>query len=161
MGRIDDRLDELGLVLPPPLDPPPGVVLPFSMVRIVGDRAIVSGHGPQSPDGSIGAVLGRVPDEVSVEQAYESARLTGLSILADLRRALDDLDRITAWGRVFAMVWSAPDFHHQPAVVNGFSDLVLEVFGPEVGAHARSAVGMASLPFRIPVEIECEVVITS
>ena len=160
MGRIDERLDELGLVLPPPLDPPPGVALPFSMVRIVGDRAIVSGHGPQSPDGSIGGVLGRVPDEVSVEQAYESARLTGLSILADLRRALGDLDRITAWGRVFGMVWSAPDFHQQPAVINGCSDLVLEVFGPDVGAHARSAVGMASLPFRIPVEIECEVAIS-
>ena len=159
MGKIDARLDKLGLVLPPPLDPPPGVVLPFSMVRIVGDRAIVSGHGPQAPDGSVGGALGRVPDEVSVEQAYESARLTGLSILADLRRALGDLDRITAWGRVFAMVWSAPDFHQQPAVINGFSDLVLELFGPDVGAHARSAVGMASLPFRIPVEIECEVAI--
>jgi enamine deaminase RidA (YjgF/YER057c/UK114 family) len=157
MGTIDDRLDELGIELPPPLTPPPGVVLPFEMVRIIGDRAIVSGHGPQAPDGSVGGALGRVPDQVSVDDAYQSARLTGLSILGDLRRTLGDLDRITAWGRVFGMVWSAPDFHAQPAVINGFSDLVLEVFGPDVGAHARSAVGMASLPFRIPVEIECEV----
>jgi enamine deaminase RidA (YjgF/YER057c/UK114 family) len=157
MGTISQRLDELGLVLPPPLLPPPGVVLPFSMVRIVGDRAIVSGHGPQAPDGSVGGSLGRVPDEVSVDEAYESARLTGLSILGDVERALGDLDRIVAWGRVFGMVWSAPDFHGQPAVINGFSDLILDVFGAEVGAHARSAVGMASLPFRIPVEIECEV----
>lgn len=160
MGKITDRLSELGLTLPPPLDPPPGVVLPFEMVRIVGGRAIVSGHGPQTVDGTIGGSLGRVPDEVSVEDAYESAKLTGLSILADLERALGDLDRITAWGRVFGMVWSAPDFHRQPAVVNGFSDLILDVFGSEVGAHARSAVGMSSLPFRIPVEIECEVTFT-
>lgn len=157
MGKIADRLAELGLELPPPLTAPPGVVLPFRMVRVVDDRAIVSGHGPQAPNGSVGGPLGRVPDEVTVEEAYGSARSTGLSILADLERTLGDLDRITAWGRVFGMVWCTPDFHQQPAVINGFSDLILEVFGPEVGAHARSAVGMASLPFRIPVEIECEV----
>jgi enamine deaminase RidA (YjgF/YER057c/UK114 family) len=159
VGKISDRLAERGLVLPPPLQPPTGVVLPFSMVRIIGDRAIVSGHGPQATDGSVAGPLGRVPDEVTVEQAYESARLTGLSILADLQRALGDLDRIAAWGRVFGMVWCTPDFHAQPAVINGFSDLILDVFGVDVGAHARSAVGMSSLPFRIPVEIECEVVV--
>ncbi|MFZ9017089.1 MAG: RidA family protein [Ilumatobacteraceae bacterium] len=108
-----------------------------------------------------GPPLGRGPDEVAVDDAYWAARATGLSILADLHRALGDLDRITAWCRVFGMVWCAPDFHGQPAVINGFSDLILEVFGPEVGAHARSAVGMASLPFRIPVEIECEVAISA
>ncbi len=160
MGRIADRLADRGLVLPPPLQPPPGVVLPFSMVRIIGDRAVVSGHGPQASDGSVAGPLGRVPDEVTIEQARESARLTALSILADLERALGDLDRIAAWGRVFGMVWCTPDFRAQPAVINGFSDLILDVFGADVGAHARSAVGMASLPFRIPVEIECEVVIT-
>ena len=80
-------------------------------------------------------------------------------ILGDLDRALGDLDRVTAWCRVFGMVWCTPDFHRQPAVINGFSDLIVEVFGPEVGAHTRSAVGMASLPFRIPVEIEAEVAI--
>lgn len=156
---VPDRLAELGLVLPPAIVPPPGVVLPFAPVRIVGQRAVVSGHGPQLADGSIGGALGRVPDEVSVEAAVESARLTGLSILGSLERALGDLDRIAAWGRVFVMVWSAPDFHGQPLVANGFSDLILDLFGPEVGAHSRSAVGMASLPFRIPVEIECDVVI--
>ena len=159
MGTVTERLADLGLELPPALTPPPGVVLPFSMVRLVGDRAIVSGHGPQAADGTIGGALGRVPDEVSVDEAYESARLTALSIRGDLERALGDLDRIVAWGRVFGMVWSAPDFHAQPAVINGFSDLILEVFGPDIGAHARSAVGMASLPFRIPVEIEAEVVV--
>lgn len=129
------------------------------MVRIVGDRVYVSGHGPQLPDGSVGGPLGRVGEELTVEEAYESARLVGLSILGDLDRELGDLDRITGWCRVFGMVWCTPDFHQQPAVINGFSDLILELFGPEVGAHTRSAVGMASLPFRIPVEIEAEVAI--
>jgi enamine deaminase RidA (YjgF/YER057c/UK114 family) len=157
MGKIRERLDELGLELPPPLIVPPGVVLPFAFVRVIGDRAVASGHGPQAPDGSIGGALGRVGDEISVDQAYESARLVALSILGSLERVLGDLDRITAWGRVFGMVWCTPDFHQQPAVINGFSDLILDVFGPDIGAHARSAVGMSSLPFRIPVEIEAEV----
>ena len=83
--------------------------------------------------------------------------MTALSMLGSLQRALGDLDRIQAWGRVFGMVNIAPGFMRQPSVINGFSDLILEVFGPQVGAHARSAVGMAELPFCIPVEIEAEV----
>ncbi len=159
MGRIDGRLAQLGLALPPPLTLPPGVVLPFELVRILGDRAIVSGHGPQGPDGSLAGPFGRVGDDVTVEDAYASARLTALSMLGSLDRALGDLDRITAWARVFGMVCCAPGFDRQPAVVNGFSDLILDVFGPEVGAHARSAVGMAALPFGIPVEVEAEVLL--
>ncbi len=157
MGSIEARLRELGCVLPPPLTPPPGIVLPFQFVRIAGDRAWVSGHGPQAPDGSFAEPLGKVGDEVSEEQAYEAARLTALSMLGSLQRALGDLDRITAWTRVFGMVNGVPGFARQPNVINGFSDLILEVFGPEVGAHSRSAVGMADLPFRIPVEIEAEI----
>jgi enamine deaminase RidA (YjgF/YER057c/UK114 family) len=95
--------------------------------------------------------------DVSLEQAYAAARLTGLAILGSLKRELGDLDRITAWSRVFGMVNSAPGFNKQPAVINGFTDLILQVFGAETGAHARSAVGMAELPFNIPVEIEGEV----
>ena len=161
MSRIAQRLSTLGLVLPPPFQPPPGVVLPFRAVRVIGDRAIVSGHGPQSDDGSIAGPLGKVGSDVSVEQAYRAARLTGLSILGSLQRELGDLDRIAGWARVFGMVQSAPGFQRQPAVINGFSDLLLEVFGPEAGAHARSAVGMFELPFNIPVEIEAEVMLTS
>jgi hypothetical protein len=84
----------------------------------------------------------------------------GLAILASLKRELGDLDRVTAWLRVFGMVNSAPDFAAQPSVINGCSDLLLEVYGPEVGQHARSAVGLAALPFGIPVEIEAEVEIS-
>ena len=155
---VEEKLRALGLELPPPLSVPTGVRLPFAPVRIVGDRAIVSGHGPQNADGSSAGPFGKVGAEVSVEEAYAAARGTALSILGDLSRALGDLDRITAWVRVFGMVASAPGFDRQPAVINGFSDLVLDIFGPEVGAHARSAVGMAELPFGLPVEIEAEVV---
>jgi len=157
MARIEQRLAALGLVLPPPVTPPPGVVLPFQFVRLIGRRAIVSGHGPLTADGRIAAPLGKLGAELTVDQGYAAARLTGLAMLGSLQRALGDLDRITAWTRVFGMVASAPGFQQQPAVINGFSDLILELFGPEVGAHARSAVGMAELPFGIPVEIEGEV----
>ncbi|MBK6631419.1 MAG: RidA family protein [Betaproteobacteria bacterium] len=157
MAGIEERIAALGLILPPPLQPPPGVVLPFQFVRLIGNRAIISGHGPQNADGSLAQPLGKLGREVSVEQGYAAARLTALAILGSLQRTLGDLDRITAWGRVFGMVNSAPGFNRQPSVINGFSDLILELFGPEIGAHARSAVGLAELPFDIPVEIEGEV----
>jgi enamine deaminase RidA (YjgF/YER057c/UK114 family) len=157
MSLIEDRLTALGLTLPPPTQPPPGVVLPFQFVRVVGRRAFISGHGPQNADGSFAEPLGKLGRELSVEQGYEAARLTALSILGSLKRTLGELDRIAAWGRVFGMVNSAPGFNRQPSVINGFSDLILELFGPDIGAHCRSAVGMAELPFNIPVEIEGEV----
>jgi hypothetical protein len=157
MPRVEERLHALGLSLPPPIQLPPGIVFPFLFVRVVGRRALISGHGPQNPDGSISQPLGKVGRELSLEQGYVAARLTALSILGSLQRALGDLDRITAWGRVFGMVNSAPGFNRQPLVINGFSDLILELFGAETGAHCRSAVGLAELPFDIPVEIEGEV----
>ena len=157
MAKIEEKLLALGLTLPPPPQPPPGIVLPFRFVRILGNRVLISGHGPQNPDGSFAEPLGKLGREVSLEQGYTAARLVALSILASLKRALGDLDRVAAWSRVFGMVNSAPGFHQQPNVINGFSDLILELYGPEVGAHSRSAVGMAELPFNIPVEIEAEV----
>lgn len=153
MGRIETRLHELQLVLPPP----PALVMPFRYVRLQGSRALISGHGPQAADGSFARPLGKVGRDLTVEQGYVAARLTALSILGSLQRALGDLDRIAAWSRVFGMVNSAPGFNEQPRVMNGFSDLILQVFGPEAGAHSRSAVGMAELPFDLPVEIEGEV----
>ena len=157
MAVIEERLRALNLVLPPPPKAPAGVVLPFRFVRLVGSRALVAGHGPQRPDGAFAEPLGKVGLELTVEQGYAAARGCALSILGSLQRELGDLDRIVAWGRVFGMVNSAPGFDRQPSVINGFSDLILELFGPEVGAHSRSAVGVAELPFRFPVEIEAEV----
>src|ERR1035438_6345808 len=161
MSRIETRLRALGLSLPPPTQPPPGVVLPFQFVHVVGRRALISGHGPQNPDGSFALPLGKLGRELTVEQGYTAARMTALSILGSLHRALGSLDRIAAWSRVFGMVNSAPGFNQQPSVINGFSDLILELYGPQAGAHSRSAVGLAELPFDIPVEIEAEVELSS
>ena len=151
--RVEAKLDELGLALPEAMRIPPDVRLPFAFARVDGRRVYIAGHGPQAPDGSF-AFRGKVGSDVSTEEAYEAARLTGLSILGTLKRELGDLDRVTAWLRVFGMVNSAPGFEDQPSVINGFSDLILELYGPEAGRHARSAVGLAELPFGIPVEIE-------
>ena len=140
MSKIEQRLTELGLTLPAPLQLPPGVKLPFPWVRIVGSRALISGHGPTNADGALARPFGKVGGEVSVEQANEAARLTALSVLGSLKRELGDLDRIAAWLRIFGMVNSAPGFNNQPAVINGFTDLIIKVFGPEKGAHARSAI---------------------
>ena len=158
--KVEEKLEELGLVLPGPIKTPPGLVLPFAWVRVRGDRAHVSGHGALDSDGSLAGPLGKVGAEVSEEQAYEAARLTALSMLGSLKRELGDLDRVAAWLRVFGMVNSAPGFDRQPDVINGFSDLILDLYGPEAGDHARSAVGLAELPLGLPVEIEAEVEIT-
>jgi enamine deaminase RidA (YjgF/YER057c/UK114 family) len=157
MATIESRLNALGLVLPPAFAPPPGVVLPYVNVRLIGSRAAIAGHGPQSPEGPLAKPFGKVGSELTPEQGYSAAKLTALSMLGSLKRALGDLDRISHWVRIFGMVNSAPGFVQQPAVINGFSDLILELWGPEAGAHARSAVGMAELPFGMPVEIEGEV----
>jgi len=157
MGTISSRLASLGLTLPGPIQLPPGVVLPFRFVNIRGERAFISGHGPLHADGTLARPFGKLGRELTVEQGYKAARLTALAILGNLERELGDLDRIRAWTRVFGMVNSAPGFNLQPLVINGFSDLILELFGADRGAHARSAVGMAELPFDLPVEIEAAV----
>jgi enamine deaminase RidA (YjgF/YER057c/UK114 family) len=159
MSRVESKLKDLGLALPPPMRAPDGIVLPFPWVNVRGDRVIISGHGPQNSDGALAGPSGKVGAEVTQDQGYELARKTGLSILGSLQRALGDLDRIAGWVRVFGMVNSAPGFDRHPAVINGFSDLILAVFGPEVGQHARSAIGVAGLPFNIAVEIEGEVLL--
>jgi enamine deaminase RidA (YjgF/YER057c/UK114 family) len=130
--------------------------LPFSWVRVRGNRAYISGHIPLNADGSVAQPLGKVGAEVSVEEGYESARLVALAHLASLKRALGDLDRITAWLRVFAMVNVAPEFNQTPLVTIGYSDLILELYGPEVGMHARSSIGM-KIPLNAPVNCEAEV----
>jgi len=159
MGVIEARLAERGLILPPAFEAPPGARYPFPDVNIRGRVAYVSGHGPQEPDGSIVGPFGKVGDVVSPAEAARLARKTGLSMLGSLSRALGDLDRIEGWARVLGMVNAAPGFDDHPAVINGFSELVLDLFGHEIGRHARSAVGVASLPLDYAVEIEAEVLI--
>ncbi|MCE8009381.1 RidA family protein [Aestuariivita sp.] len=157
MSKVDAKLAERGLVLPAPLQLPEGMVLPFPEVNLRGTRAFISGTGPLNPDGSVAGPFGKVGTDVTVEEAAHLARLTGLAMIAGLKRTLGDLDRVSGWVHAFGMVNCAPEFSQQPTVINGFSNLILDVFGPEIGQHARSAVGMSSLPMQIAVEIEAEV----
>ncbi len=145
--RIEARLQELGITLPSP----PAPVANYVRYVQVGHLLYLSGHGPERT-GAPGST-GKVPTQVSVENAYQAARSTGLNLLASTKEALGDLDRVKRVVKVLGMVNSAEGFGDQPAVINGFSDLMVEVFG-EAGRHARSAVGMAGLPMGIPVEIE-------
>ena len=139
------------MTLPGVFSAPPGVEFKFSLVRVSGGLAYVSGHGPL--DGSEVLMRGKVGSDVTADQAHEAARLTGLSILASLREELGELDRVTGWVKVLGLVNCAPGYSALPAVINGFSDLILELWG-DAGRHARSAIGAAELPFDIPVEIE-------
>ncbi len=157
MAKVEAKLQAMGLVLPEPIKAPPGARFPFPWIRVHGKRAYISGHAPLNPDGSLAQPLGKVGAEVTPEQAYNAARLVGLAILGTLKRELGDLDRVTAWLRVFGMVNVAPGFNNPPSIINGFSDLIFELYGQDAGKHARSAIGVAELPYSIPVEIEAEV----
>ncbi|MFC4527783.1 RidA family protein [Dyella halodurans] len=161
MSDIDARLAALGLTLPPPFTIPAGLSLPFEFVQVCGTRVLISGHGPQGADGLMAGPFGKLGAELSVSEGYQAARLVALSMLASLKRSIGDLERVHRWHRVFGMVNSAPGFIQQPQVINGCSDLILELYGAERGAHTRSAVGMAELPFNIPVEIEAELSLRS
>lgn len=141
------------LELPPPMRIPEQR---FETVLVTKDRAIISGHLPFDVSGELANPLGKVGTEVSVEDAYQAARKVALGMISSLQAVSRvDLDYV-AWRRVFGMVNAAPGFHALPGVIDGFSDLVLEVFG-ERGKHARSAIGVAELPFGVPVEVEAEV----
>ena len=154
--HIEAKLDAMGLELPEALRVPPGIELPFAWVRVRGNRAYISGHVPQNQDGSLAQPLGRVGEDVTAEQGYQAARLVALAHLGSLKRVLGDLDRVTAWLRVFAMVNVAPGFNQTPLVTNGYTDLIRALYGPEVGTHARSSIGMM-LPLNAPVNCEAEV----
>jgi enamine deaminase RidA (YjgF/YER057c/UK114 family) len=156
---IEAKLVALDLVLPARAEPPHGVKFAFSPVRLHGDRAYISGHGPLALDGKLAEPLGRLGIELTVEQGYYAARLAALAMLASLQRTLGELDRVRSWLRVFAMIHAAPGFTQHPAVSDGFSDLILALYGPDRGAHSRSSVGIASLPFGMPIEIEAEIAI--
>jgi enamine deaminase RidA (YjgF/YER057c/UK114 family) len=153
---VDDRIRDLGLSLPEAPRMPAGVVTTFSWVRIIGDRVLVSGHGPQSPDGSPAGPFGRVPDEVSAEQAMASARLAALAVISSIRGVLGDLDLIDAWVTVTGFVQAQPGYAATTAIINSFSQVVIDVFGTRVGQHARTAIGVAALPQNLPVVVSAE-----
>jgi enamine deaminase RidA (YjgF/YER057c/UK114 family) len=146
MPRIEDRLVELGIVLPEPFPPAGNYV---SCVQS-GDLLYVGGHGPIA---GTRAVMGKVGADLTLEQGREAARMTALSLLATMQAELGTLDRVEQIVKVFGMVNVGGSFNQMPAVIDGCSDVLVEVFG-ERGQHTRSAVGMAALPFDIAVEIE-------
>jgi enamine deaminase RidA (YjgF/YER057c/UK114 family) len=148
VGDIDDRLKAAGIELPTKVARGAGLVPCVQH----GDLLFVSGHGPADNDGNL-LYKGRVGAEVSLEEAYDAARATGVQLLRSIRDHLGDLDRVDRIVKALAFVNSADDFHDQPAVVHGFSDLMVEIFG-ERGRHARSAIGTNNLPDNQPVEIE-------
>ena len=155
---IEARLTELGLTLPQPMNT---AALPFDLVRADGDHLYLSGHVPTDMSGAMSKPFGKVGDQVSPEEAYAIAGRIALGLCASIKAHVGELDRIEKWLRVFGMVNAAPGLTQIPAVINGCSDTLLQIFGTNVGAHARSAVGMAELPFNVPVEIEAEVKIRS
>jgi enamine deaminase RidA (YjgF/YER057c/UK114 family) len=158
--KVEARLDDLGAELPAETALPPGVEIPFRWVRARGTRAFVSGHGALMPDGTPAGPFGKVPSEVTLEDAQESARLTTLAMLSSLRRELGDLDRITSWLVVNGLINADPGYAQTTAVINPASELILALYGSEVGAHARTAIGVSALPLNLPVVISAEVEIS-
>jgi enamine deaminase RidA (YjgF/YER057c/UK114 family) len=153
MGLIERRIEELGLVLPAPMEPPGN----FRLIDVHDGFAYVAGHAPI--DGSTVLVNGAVGRDLTLEEGYEAARLVGLSIIASLKRELGELDRVTKWLRAVGYVQTAPGFHDNAKVVNGFSDLIVEIWG-DAGRHARSAPGQGPSPLNVPVIVDAIVAVS-
>lgn len=159
--QIEAKLQALGLVLPAMPIAPPGITFSFAWTRVRGNHVYIAGHSALNPDGSPAGPFGKVPSEVALEHAQDAARNTALAILGSLKRELGDLDRVTAWLMVYGMVNADPGYTQTTNVINGFSDLIVELYGAEVGHHARIAVGMAALPLNSAVTIAAEVEIAA
>ncbi len=140
---------------------PPGLTIPYKWVRIRGNRAFVSGHGALAADGSPMGPFGKVPSQVSLEDAQASARSAMLAMLASLKRAVGDLDRIEAWLMMFGNINADPGYPQTTLVLNPVSELLLDLFGDEAGGHARTAPGVTALPLNLPVVVSAEVEIAA
>jgi enamine deaminase RidA (YjgF/YER057c/UK114 family) len=148
-SKPETRIQELHLQLPNPPKP----VAKYKPAVREGNVLYVSGHGPLKVDGKL--IEGRVGKDLTLEQGKDAARVTGLAILATVRNTLGSLDKVKRLIKTLGMVNATPEFRDHPQVINGFSELMAEVFGEDAGVGARSAVGMGSLPGNIPVEVEC------
>jgi enamine deaminase RidA (YjgF/YER057c/UK114 family) len=150
--RIEAVLEDIGLTLPTPLTPPGN----FELVKLHNGLAYVAGHGPF--DGATLLAEGVVGRDLTLDEGYGAARLTGLSVLASLKRELGDLDRVVSWLRVVGYVHCAPGFGQNALVVNGFSDLIVELWG-DAGRHARSAPGQGPSPLNVPIIVDAIVAV--
>ena len=153
MTSVERRLDELGLRLPEPLEPPGN----FELVKIHDGLAYIAGHGPF--DGARPLMQGVVGRDLDSDEAYEAARLTALSMLASLKRELGDLDRVSQWIRAVGYVHCEPGFAENAKVVNGFSDLIVQLWG-DAGRHARSAPGQGPSPLNVPIIVDAIAAVT-
>jgi enamine deaminase RidA (YjgF/YER057c/UK114 family) len=149
---IRDSLGELGLTLPPAQVVPEGMTLTYRRLVRWGDVVYVAGHGPTWGEGW-GAPLGKVGREVSIEEGVAAAELTALNVLATIERELGDLDQVACWLKINGYVNAVPGFTEQARVVNGFSDLILKLYGLDK-LSARTSVGVPDLPFGMPVEVD-------
>ena len=149
---IEAKLEAMGLELPAPLTPPGN----FQLVKIHHGLAYIAGHGPF--DGSTALAQGLIGRDLTLQQAYDAARMTGLSMLASLKRELGDLDRVTQWIRAVGYVHCEPGFDQNALVVNGFSDLIVELWG-DAGRHARSAPGQGPSPLNVPIIVDAIVAV--
>ena len=149
---IESKLEALGLTLPSPLAPPGN----FELIKVHAGLAYVAGHGPF--DGKTALMTGLIGRDLTLEEGYNAARLTALSILASLKQQLGDLGRITQWIRAVGYVHCEPGFGQNAAVVNGFSDLIIELWG-DAGRHARSAPGQGPSPLNVPIIVDAIVAI--
>jgi enamine deaminase RidA (YjgF/YER057c/UK114 family) len=147
----EGRIIELGITLPAASTP----VANYLMSVRSGNLLFLAGHGPYDLDGTVR--IGKVGADVTVAEARDAARLVALNLVHTIRRELGSLDRVTRIVKVLGMVNCAPGFNQTPQVIDGCSDVLVEIFGKQIGSHARSAVGVAELPFDIAVEIICEV----
>ena len=152
----EERLAELGLSLPKPVKLPSDLHLPFSFINVRSKRVFVSGHPRQSAQGQIDGPYGVVGKDLNTKQAQIASQEIALSILANLKNEIGNLSNIIGWNRAFGMVNSANDYSEQHLVINGFSDLIIKIFGEDIGRHSRSAIGVAGLPMNFAIEIEAE-----
>jgi enamine deaminase RidA (YjgF/YER057c/UK114 family) len=153
MGAIESRIEELGLVLPARMDPPGN----FRLVNVHDGLGYIAGHPPI--EGSTVLAEGAVGQDLTLEEGYKAARLVALSILASLKKELGDLDRVTKWVRAVGYIQTAPGFHDNAKVLNGFSDLIVEIWG-DAGRHARSAPGQGPSPLNVPVIVDAIVAVS-
>ena len=156
MVDIERKLTEMGLVLPEIAPAFPSGSRPPFWIRVRGNIVYLSGQSARNPDGTSAGPWGKVPSEVSIEEARAGARGAALALLGTLKREIGDLDRVTAWLNVQAMVNAEPGFKETSAVTNGFSEFIIDLFGPEVGMHARVSPGMAALPGNATVVIAAQ-----
>ena len=155
--RIEAKLAEMGLVLPATMKAPPELRITWRQIRVIGNRAIIAGHGPRLPNGEFAGPAGKVGSDLTLDQGRAAARAAGLAILGDLKRELGDLDRVVSWIRVFGMVNAAPGFVALAPVIDGFTELMVDLFGEDAALCPRAVAGMAELALNSPVILEGEV----